>query len=469
MTHGKFGSGETGARKTIYPPTRTEQRFRMSCEVPKGATFAVLSIVSVALSAGCVGGPPSQVERAAIQGSLGHFDSKPHVVVAVIDTGINPYHDVFRAPGLPNPSTFVAGLDDVEEIPLSFDIPYGDAVEADPWNGLERNRLYWFVGTRVLGVSLGEYGAPIDENEGRYPVLDEYDHGAGTASLVAQANPEAIILMVEVDSPRHGFDWILDRTWVDVVSLSIGLLGNVPFENLVPGQSVYPERTRAVADSGRLIFLAAGNEVNTCMFDQLCGPPWVVAVGGVDPQARGENVFSAKLPDLVADYVARVARYNHTSEYRDAFGTSFSAPIVAGVASRIILELRGELGYEGSTTSSYVAKGRGLAVSAQDVRNVLNQTARFWQTTDYNGSRLYTDRPVATVVAASAPVAPSVSGTPVGPWLQMGWGYVSPEVVDDAVSILLGEKPWPEKAGAEEFMRQTYSVREAYWRLAHHS
>lgn len=429
----------------------------------RGSAISILVSVSVLLVSGCLGGSGLEIQQTTPSEVASHASSSPRIVVAVIDTGINPYHEAFRAPGFPNPSTVIPGLDPLEVIELNFEADYATATKRDPWDRLERNQLYWFKDTRVMGVSFGEWTSIGQDAMNGRPVLDEVGHGTATASLVAAANPHAIILMIEVGTPLQGFDWLLDRRWVDIVSLSSGVPGNPPLDDMIPGQDSYSWRTQAVERTGKLIFTAVGNEVNTCIFDQICGPPWVVAVGGVDPQSHGENIYSGKFPDFVSDFIARVADHNHTSNTHLDFGTSFATPIAAGVASAILSGVRERLDYAGGTTLAHVDKG--ITVTPQDLRRVLNATAVYWNTQEYNGTRIYPTRPIPTAFLASVPVLPELAGTSVGPWVQMGWGYVSPEIVDDAVAVLLGEEPWPEKPGAEGFMERAYGLRQTYWNL----
>jgi len=127
-------------------------------------------------------------------GSLEGYDVEeetPHVVdtlarhgyaLAVVDTGINPYHEFFRAPGLEDPAAWVdGGPEDAEPLDLSLDADsYEEAVDADRdvWDdvqrtedagpdGIEDERLYTFPGTRIAAaVSFGEYD-PSSRARGR--------------------------------------------------------------------------------------------------------------------------------------------------------------------------------------------------------------------------------------------------------------------------------------------------------------
>src|SRR5688572_20198135 len=80
-------------------------------------------------------------------------------VVAVVDTGINPYHYQFRddSPRFQqHPSTYIPGFPvNAEALHLTFDAEdYEAAVLADcaEWAKVERGRLYWVPGTRIVGA-----------------------------------------------------------------------------------------------------------------------------------------------------------------------------------------------------------------------------------------------------------------------------------------------------------------------------
>ena len=90
---------------------------------------------------------------------------EPQAVVALIDTGINPYSEAFRDTSplaRKHPSTYIPGYpEDAIELKLSLGVPYKDAVEedADVWAAVEPGKLYWVPGTRIVGaISLGDGG-----------------------------------------------------------------------------------------------------------------------------------------------------------------------------------------------------------------------------------------------------------------------------------------------------------------------
>ncbi|MGH2668684.1 MAG: hypothetical protein ACRDH5_06115, partial [bacterium] len=83
----------------------------------------------------------------------------PMVVVAHIDTGVNPYHVIFRDTSplaLQHPSTYIPGYpQDAKPLNLTFTMASFDAaVDADEavWDATQANQLYYVPGTRIVGM-----------------------------------------------------------------------------------------------------------------------------------------------------------------------------------------------------------------------------------------------------------------------------------------------------------------------------
>lgn len=86
------------------------------------------------------------------------FVYPPTAVIAVIDTGINPYHIVFRDDSpraRQHPSTYIDGFPKGAK-PLRLSLNEKDfwtAVhkDCDVWNSVKTGELYWFPGTKIVG------------------------------------------------------------------------------------------------------------------------------------------------------------------------------------------------------------------------------------------------------------------------------------------------------------------------------
>lgn len=138
--------------------------------------------------------------------------------------------------------------------------------------------------------------------------------------------------------------------------------------------------------------------------------------------------------------------------------------MAAAVASKVILETRKAWQYGGGIENATLAMdGHGKSLTATGLRLALNRTAQYFNTTDYNGTRVEPN--LQTVFSASVPVAPSIEGLPIGPWVQMGWGYVSPAIVNATLDVVLGRSELPEKPDAQTFLDQVYALRSEYWRI----
>ena len=80
----------------------------------------------------------------------------PQAVVAVIDTGINPYSNAFHDDSwlaYRHPSRYIPGYP-TEAMPLrlSLDLPYAEAIKKDEkvWETVQRGKLYWIPARRSL-------------------------------------------------------------------------------------------------------------------------------------------------------------------------------------------------------------------------------------------------------------------------------------------------------------------------------
>lgn len=104
-------------------------------------------------------------------------EGRPAVVIAVIDTGINLYHEECRRG--PAVAALPARLADVERTPLALSLNLSDwekAVEADreALDKVEPRTLYTVPGTKILGaISFNEPG-------GQWPLLLDRPNGHGT-------------------------------------------------------------------------------------------------------------------------------------------------------------------------------------------------------------------------------------------------------------------------------------------------
>lgn len=398
---------------------------------------ALLAISLLLLLPGCVTEPRVASTPAAIA-PVG----SPGVVVAVIDSGLNPYHESLAAANHRFPA--MASL-----VSLSTKGDYAERVAADAstWSALKPETLYGFEGTRLMGISFLDLGADL--------FLDSVGHGSMTSGIAARASPDATIIVVQVDgsvcmptaedgclldpSVAKGLAWAAAQPWIDVISLSLAIPGNIPDpEDVHPEVRAYLDASRAAAASGKLVITAAGNSPPPGLLSYVNGPPWVVAVGAVQAEAHGSSLRTSQLVDLTANHTEYAPAPETTDKYRYVSGTSISTPIVAGTVAQALFELRAE----------------NRDVRPADLRPALNATARYFRATDWNPTASPTKDPVFDLLLVSAPV---VAGS-----LQMGWGYIEPVMAAQLKGAYINGSP-PRDEFTELSQSQWQAARERVW------
>ena len=429
---------------------------------PRSAGLAALLLAG--LLAGCVL-PAGDVPAGAAADGPGPSD-RP-VVVALIDTGIDPYHVAFTASEGRGAERWADGFG-AQVVTLSREGDHAARVQSDHafWETVEPGVLYAFAGTRVLGISLGH-----DPDE--FVLRDHVDtlgHGTATSSMVARDAPDALLVMIQVDvtscevnrfpescpvnaivSPAMA--WAARQPWIDVVSVSMGGTGNPPdSELLTPEVGAYLEASRQAHDAGKVLVNAAGNSVTPPLPAHRAGPPWVIAAGGAEPEQRGESVAASKGADVAANYTEWAAVVGTLDEYSARSGTSYAAPLVAATLARALHDIRSTLG-PAAPGSVELASG----VTAAHLRAALNATALPWAPTDWDPTQPGSNNTLTGLLTPSAPV--------LAPGPQMGWGYVHAGLADEVARRVLAEDfsiP-AEKAQTAAYMGQFQSLRETYW------
>lgn len=426
--------------------------------------LVVLSL-SIALS-GCMGAPSqTALEEASADAEAAGITSD--VIVALIDTGIQPYHDAFKAPPDWQPPKIPGAIS------LGEDFQKRVLADLGVWNELQPNQIYYFESTRVFAVSKFHHSSAVNARDNPHVIYDdevgELGHGTGTASLVAQASPHATILMVESSgSLNNAWIWVRDQPWIDVVSVSQGAVANLPDTD--PGPDRDAHVTQQIVGNGKLVVGSAGNQPTPNVMDATAAP-WVIAVGGAEERTRGETIITSKLADVVANFTSdRVANKSDLHGYFRNGGTSMGTPVVAGTLAEALYELRHRYRDPGVRLEhGALVDATGKTITNADLREALNATAAYWDTTQYDPTN-YTYTQPFELLGLTVPILPAVWGTSVGPWTQMGWGFVDERLVPDLVAILSGEKPMPEKpADAVRFMDQVAEIKAKYWEIRQRS
>lgn len=365
----------------------------------------------------------------------------PHVIVAISDSGVNPYHEVYRRPELTvNPCTYILDYPCLPALNLTLDAPsYEAAYMADQakWAAITEGQTFWIPGTSIIGaVCHAPYTAsPADDPSAAASTAtplcilgENSNHGTGTTSAVLRENPEALIVFQEAGSDLDGIK--AAGLPFDVSSLSYGIIVPIPV-GLIP----QPESPFS--------FRSAGNDGRASFTDWHKGYPTQILVGGAGPhQGSGATGYwttdaeSGRFTDLAAPFcrvLPDALTLNGTYEY---CGTSFSAPTAAGALSLTILRLRQATGYAGNTINGLVD---GIH-TIQDVRDAMNRTASY--TPDVDGD-----------IIIWVPVAQNA------PWLSWGWGYFGRVEGEKAALHLLGVEQPAKDPLAIQFMAAQHQLR----------
>ncbi|HEV3473466.1 MAG TPA: S8 family serine peptidase [Actinomycetota bacterium] len=383
----------------------------------------------------------------------------PRVVVAVIDSGINPYHEFFNEGGSLYRSTKPAsvtpavlkelGIDKNHIIRLTRtgDFAKDFARDKKQFDGIKKGEPYWFEGTNVIGIS-------FEEDSWLRPDGNASAHGIGTAGAVLRANPEAIVIAVEGMASQDAEEWAFSQPAVDIISTSYGPFTSYPtFTNLSNSYT-------GVVENGKAHFGAAANDPSWSSLDQTSGPWWTIGIAGFEEgSSGGRQMSSGNVPDFVGDFTQELPYCRSCEEgLREVRGTSFATPRAAGTFSRILLTARRAAGHAGGI----VTQGdRGpLLVSGQfsftvwDMRRALEEAAYY---------------PASGEYSMEDPDLGAVPIVDAAPWVQTGWGLISPiadyEVIKETLAHLglAGKSKRSKPQAACDYMTANMEARHAYW------
>ena len=353
-------------------------------------SLCLTALLAAGLLAGCVsttpGGPADQ--ELSDPGGGGPADA---VVVAVVDSGFNPYHLDFRAslmpqaqngdpsddlpldqdpagwlPGHPGAAAF-ASYDRVD-LTLSND-PKASTVElhdgdAASWSKVKQSsagsvHLRWFPGTKVIGAVT--FNAGTDG-------FASGSHGVGTSS-VSVGNlygtcPHCLLVFVD-GTQEQANRWVEQQDWIDLQTNSWGFSTSVAGRERVYAHSD-TDSQRAAVDRGQSIFFSSGNGVdgafvatNPTLFSSQEGPDWITTVGAINPD--GSSPGSGKPADVAAPGSDYPSAYGSTTVNGTGLfgGTSNATPVTAGLYAEALYQLR-----ERMAGPSRTQKGGVIAIGA---------------------------------------------------------------------------------------------------------
>jgi hypothetical protein len=356
--------------------------------------------------------------------------NRPRVVVADIDSAINPYHDFYyQRPSVVTKEVLAElGVKSHNVVRLTRTGNFAADVAADAgfWASVERGQLYHFAGTNIIATSYSNSTPYLK------PVTAKNPHGVGTSAAVINANPDAIIFFVEANDnlgSAESHAAAFQNPGVDIVTTSYGVsfaLGLLP----APEYRAFEHAYEGVVERGMLHFSSGGNGPGVTALRGGAGPWWSIGVSGIqEGESEGDTLLSGNLPDFVSDFTQTVPYcMDCETGTSTVSGTSFSTPRSAGLASRVLLEARRALQHTGGirivgdspvmATSVPENKGKAkkcgakldcVSVSNWQLRRSLEQAAWIPPGTDYDPTQ-------APAGGVGLPI------TPEAQWLQTAWG-----------------------------------------------
>lgn len=299
-------------------------------------------------------------------------------VVAVIDSGFNPYHWDFLGARMPQqlnadtsddlpldqpPDTWIPGFPDPGtsfssysrlDLTLAPTNPYAriadlQAQDSAVWAGFKSSpslapNYHWIPNTKIVGAisfGSGSFVAPTSE------------HGVGTSSVSVGnlwgACPECVAVLIQYNDAERAIRWAAAQPWIDVITNSYGssllLRDNVTMSG--PGLALRDSVVR-----GQATFWSAGNGQanafvvpNHNLHSGQKGPDWVITVGAISPNGTSYS-GSGKTVDIAGVGSSYPAAYGSTNVTGSGSfsGTSNATPTLAGTYARALYLSRRALG-----------------------------------------------------------------------------------------------------------------------------
>lgn len=391
------------------------------------------------------------------------LSDEPFTVIAVIDSGINPYHEDFRRTHLnAHPSTYIDGFPrGTRALNLTLDAAnYDEARLADDrqWKRVEPNKLYWIPGTNIIGaIGPFDMNAPVGvEHEAGVqianwpPIIDEVGHGTPVASLAAGGihGPSTDrTLIVAIQGFERALRWAARQPWIDVITNS---WWNLEADDYAAGARA----SRAAVRSGKVVCFASGNFSHPQLYTGTQGPSWSVNVGAASATTRGEHYYTNYPNDVLGLSGVKAAAAHSLDSERNFTGTSAAAPGVCGLMAKTIGDVRALLGdaRQGARRSA-MASGRRLEgllgdgrLSREELEDAIQSTAI----------------PAEPTTDLSDPN--SIPALPEAAFVRGGYGIVDRKSVAAALDVILGRKPRPDRSIEDAWIEAVDAIRDVIWK-----
>lgn len=413
------------------------------------------------------------------------ISATPFVVVAVSDTGINPYHEDFGAARYPDsrvldatanftkhPSTYLDGYPaNTPALPVTLgkDFAPGKLYPAEDAGlftraALPLNTLFWIPGTKIIGAIDASDVAPVNGNADATPLLDDDGHGTASASVaVGNLYGYCTSCLLAFGEGFAATEKFYTYPWVDLASNSFGSLANVGFAGLFA-----PDFPKENAERGQIALYAAGNGNENAFVtpeqtytSENLGPDWIVRVGAVDRSSRQPFTGTGKPVDVSSFGLGEnpAAVPNARTGTTDHSGTSAATPYTTGVMGSVLTQVRSSLGDGDVGTKNaagefgVIAKGTPVASSPYLADGKLTRA----ELTDVIFKTAQHEEGSATV--QFPPTIPSNEFQ----YLAEGYGIVEPASGLRALDVLFGRAPLPVRAAEDEFFAADSFLRDQLW------
>lgn len=439
-------------------------------------------------------------ELEPVESASGPNKDDEFVVVAVVDSGINPYHTEFLGSHYPtntdsdtgndvdfneHPSNYIEGYPEeavTKNLTLSLDTSYSDSVSQDDWDAVDDKKLYWLNGTKIIGAYDGD-GA----FDGDTSILDEDGHGTASAAVAAGNSVGACerCLIIAVEG-TGGIDWAMSQPWIDFVSNSWGTIGNVGAptagNNDVDPLAFGNERaqeSRVAVQRGQTVLFAAGNGMvnafatpETTYTSPYTGPDWVMTVGatwkhgGSDYcECSGDEsviLASGKPVDVSSSALGDIPAAPHDSktDSDQHSGTSAATPQVSGIMGETLLHAREILGdTTGGNHDGIIAQGEPNGSGMLD--------DGLFSRAELETAVKYTAQHTHSAWIGIYPVSPPTSPVPQDKlwtqWAVEGWGHVTDRTGVNATAVVNGTMSLPDRPMDERFASVDEDNRAVLW------
>ncbi|MGJ8668868.1 MAG: S8 family serine peptidase [Oceanococcus sp.] len=392
------------------------------------------------------------------------------VIVSVLDSGVNPYHDFYYAGSAIYPDSAPSSVtpavlyelgvkpENILELTRSGNMQLDLEADAAIWDSVKRGETYWIKGTNVVVISFAGGEVPALK-----PAVEKSAHGVGTSAAVLAANPEAVILFVETQGALGSdvsHDYAFLHPAVDILTTSYGIsIPNTGFP--LPEWRTFHNSYPAVVELGKLHFSSGGNGPGLTPARAGAGPWWSIGVSGNEEgTSEGRAVLSGNFPDFLSDFTQDLP-YCHDAQncYSNVGGTSFSTPRAAGVASRVLLDARRAANHTGGidldAEQPIMVQRDELPITNWFLRRALEQAAYIPQISDYDPTEAVFD-------LVGVPIIPGAE------WLQVGWGDLTASEDKGVVSAALAHLGFEGEARSKaqgfcEFQTENIQQRKWYW------